>query len=316
MLFSIILSTNRMRHFLWLLCGATGMAVQAHACDVCSSGASSQTLGLLPNMNRHFISVQYQYSGYESDHPSLFAGRPNEESREAYHTLQVWGRYAIKERLQLFAFLPYKCNVQHSDTSSYTNKGMGDATLLANVLTINTAKTSGLQHQLLTGLGLKLPTGSYMGITEMDKLGLPNMQPGTGSWDVMVNGNYTMRAKLIGINADAAYTFTSANKDAYKYGNRLNAGVTGFYQVKTGKMGLLPQVGVRCEYSMHDYDNYSRKWLNEQSGGYICFATAGIQGYRGSIGARLMYQLPVSQHYSAGYVTAKNRVDAGVFFLF
>lgn len=305
-----------MKQFIWLLFGVAGMAVRVHACDVCGSGANSQTLGLLPNMNRHFISVLYQYSGYESNHPSLFAGRPNEENRDAYHTLQVWGRYAIKERLQLFAFLPYKYNVQHSDTSTYINNGVGDATLLANVLVVNRQTKTGMQHQLLTGCGLKLPTGQYVGITEMDKLGLPNMQPGTGSWDVVVNGNYTVRGNALGANVDAAYTFTSPNKDAYKYGNRLNAGITGFYQIKKGKMSLLPQAGVRYEYSLHDYDNYNKKWLNEQSGGYMCFAMAGIQGYRGRMGVRLMYQLPVSQHYSAGYVTAKSRVDAGVFFLF
>ena len=199
---------------------------------------------------------------------------------------------------------------------TYTDNGIGDATLLANVLLANKQGKKALQHQLLAGCGVKLPTGRHMGITEMDKLGLPNMQPGTGSWDAVVNGNYTVRGNTLGANMDAAYAFTTANKDAYKYGNRLNAGITGFYQIKTSKMSLLPQAGVRYEYSLHDYDNYSKKWLNEQSGGYMCFAMAGIQGYRGRTGVRLMYQMPVSQHYSSGYVTAKNRVEAGVFFLF
>lgn len=305
-----------MKHFIWLLYGVACMAVRAGACDVCGSGGGSQALGLLPDMRRHFISIQYQNSGYESSHPPLFAGKPNEESRDHYNTMQVWGKYAAGKRLQLFAFVPFKYNIQYTDTVKYTSNGVGDVIALANILAVNTQTEKRWRHQILAGGGIKLPTGKYVGITEMDRLGLPNMQPGTGSWDMMVNGNYTVRAQSMGLNMDAVYTFTTPNKNAYKYGNRLNAGAMWFYQVKAGKMTLLPQAGIRYEYSLQDYDNYSRKWLNEQSGGYMCFATAGVQGYMGRIGARVTYQLPVSQHYSAGYVTATSRVDAGVFFLF
>jgi hypothetical protein len=189
--------------------------------------------------------------------------------------------------------------------------------VLANWLIIkDNAANTHWRHQLFAGGGVKLPTGKYMGITAMDKQGLPNMQPGTGSWDFIANANYTVRKKTAGINVDASYTLTTANKESYKYGNKLNAGVAGFYFINKDQWSIVPQVGVRYEYSLHDYDNFSRKWLNEKSGGYMSFATVGIQAYYQKIGLRVIYQQPLWQQYSSGYLTALQRIDAGFFLLF
>jgi hypothetical protein len=298
-----------------LLASVRITAVQA--CDVCGCSASNQYLGILPKANLNFIGFQYQYNSFTSDHPSLFEHQPNEHGKDYYNTFQLWGRYNVGKRLQLFAFLPYRYNVQLLDTSRTTSPGLGDVSMLANAMIIKEDATSeGWQQLLLAGGGIKFPTGKYTGITTMDKQGLPNMQPGTGSWDFIVNTNYTVRRKSAGVNVDVAYTITMPNAEKYKYGNRLNAGVLGFYRLKRKGATILPQAGLRYEYTLNDYDNYDRKWLNEQSGGYMCFATAGLQAYVGQFGLRLTYQLPVSQHYGAGYITAWQKVDAGVFFLF
>ncbi|MBS1645339.1 MAG: hypothetical protein JST36_09905 [Bacteroidetes bacterium] len=301
--------------FSLLLFVTTG--ISANACDVCGCSASNQYLGILPKANFNFIGLQYQFSHYSSDHPSMFENHPNEQGKDYYHTLQVWGRYNIGSRVQVFAFVPYRYNVQEENGQRTTNSGLSDLSLLANVLLLKeTDEAASWQHQLLAGGGIKLPTGKYSGISSADKQGLPNMQPGTGSVDFLVNTNYTLRKEAIGLNVDAAYTITLPNRDQYKYGNRANAGAMGFYSIKKGEFTLLPQAGVRFEYALHDYDNYERKWLNEQSGGYMCFAAAGLQAYYKQIGLRVNYQLPISQYYGAGYVTALQKVDAGIFFLF
>lgn len=300
-----------------LLLALSVMSYNAEACDVCGCSASNQYLGLLPKSTLSFISLQYQYNSFKSDHPSLFENRPNEVASDYYNTVQLWGRYAVTDRLQVFAFVPYRYNMQKTDTSTYTNSGIGDMSVLANwVLIKDNVIDAKWRHQLFAGGGVKAPTGSYTGITAMDKQGLPNMQPGSASWDFIVNANYTVRKNAAGINLDAAYTFTTANKDAYKYGNKLNAGLLGFYFIKKGKYNFIPQIGVRYEYSLHDYDNYTRKWLNEQSGGYMSFATAGLQVYYNKIGAKVTYQQPLMQQYSSGYVTARQRIDVGIFLLF
>lgn len=305
-----------MKKFMGMALIATALLEPARACDVCGCSASSQYLGVLPKPSVSFIGVQYLHNSFSSDHPSLFEGRPNERSSDFYNTAQLWGRYAVARRVQLFAFVPYRYNLQRADTGSTAVSGIGDVSVLANAVLLDDGDGARWQQQLQAGGGLKLPSGRYTGVSERDKLGLPNMQPGSGSWDFLLNANYTLRHRNGGLNVDASYTLTTANADRYKYGNRLNAGLLVFRSFTKGNLSLMPQLGYRYEYSLHDYDNYDRRWLNAQSGGYMTFATVGLQGYRNRTGLRLTFMLPVSQHYARGYVTAMNRIDAGIFLLF
>jgi len=307
-----------MKYFLsCLLLGilATGNAL---ACNVCGCSASNQYLGILPQYENHFIGLQYQYRSINSAHPGLLPSDPKEPSSEYYNTLQVWGRYHLSKRVQLFAFLPYTNNLQVKDGVRTYSSGIGDVSAMATVAIIMPEKYKGKdwQQSLYVGGGVKAPTGKYTGITEMDKLGLPNTQPGTGSWDFITNANYTVRYKQAGVNLDATYTFTTANKYDYKYGNRLGTGLMGFYWWQKGKWKLLPQAGFRYEYTLHDYDNYSRHWLNEQTGGSIFYATAGAQAYYKQWGFQCTYSLPIAQYYAEGNVVTKTRLETGFFFLF
>jgi hypothetical protein len=306
-----------MKRILCLVLLIAGTMQNTRACDVCGCSASNQYLGILPQFYRHFVGVQYQYRSFNSSHPPLFAGRPDERSTEYYNTIQLWGRYYVGKRLQLFGFVPYQNNIRNSATGKIITSGIGDASMLANVVIVKADTTPKTwKHMLLAGGGIKLPTGKYSGITALDRAGLPNMQAGTGSWDFVVNANYTVRYKMAGLNLDAAYTLTTVNREKYKYGNRLNTGFLAFYWLQAGAFNILPQAGMRYEYTLHDYDNYERKWLNEQSGGYQCFTSAGVQVYYKRFGLQSMYQIPVSQHYAAGYVAAKKRLETGLLFLF
>ena len=295
----------------------TGIGYSALACDLCGCSASNQYLGILPQYYNQFIGMQYQYTGFVAHQPSLIDPSDKENAYEYNNTLQLWGRYYVGSRVQLFAFIPYHINNGSDAGTRINTNGIGDISVLANVAIIkddSTYKT--WHHTLLAGGGIKMPTGKYTGITTLDEEGLPNVQPGTGSWDFIANANYTVRRKTIGLNADASYTMTTANTADYKYGNRLNASLMAFYWWQKKTITLLPQAGIRYEYSLHDYDNYEKKWLNENSGGNIIFGAAGAQAYFKRIGAKLMYNVPISQHYAAGNVTVQPRVETSLLFLF
>ncbi len=289
--------------------------ISAKACDVCGCSASNQFLGILPRYSYNFIGFQYQESSFSTAHPSLYENKPYDHSHDHYNTFQLWGRYNLGQHYQLFAFLPYQYNIHKQDSANSKQSGIGDISVLLNRI-VWKSESDKVNHLLLVGGGIKLPTGHHDGISTLDKQGLPNMQPGSGAFDFIANTNYTIRYNKAGINLDAAYTFTSTTKDSYKYGNRLNAGILGFYTLNVKQFALLPIAGVRYEYTLHDYDNYSRKWLNEQSGGYLCYATLGIQAYYNKLGARLTYQQPIAQQYGAGYVTTNHKVEIGIFLLF
>ncbi|MCB0697070.1 MAG: hypothetical protein KDC07_06880 [Chitinophagaceae bacterium] len=297
-----------------LLCSSTTIT----ACDVCGCSSGNQNLGLLPQMYRHFVGVQYQFNSFTSTHIPLSDTKPVEYSNEYYRNMQLWGRLYIGKKWQFFGFLPYRYNTSTYTAYSVPSKGLGDATLLANYTFYLTpdSSTSPVRQRLQGGAGIKAPTGSYVGVTQLEREGLPNMQAGTGSWDIPINANYTLRYKQAGINADASFNLTTANKDNYKYGNRFTAQLTGFYWIQKNKLSLLPQAGARYEYALHDYDNYNRKWLNKQTGGYIVSCTAGVQAYYNSIGLQLQYSKPLAQVYGGGYIKALQRIDVGIMLLF
>lgn len=293
-------------------------AVATYACDVCGASTGGQSLGLLPQFSKHFVGVQYLHRYFSSVHTPLLENKDVSYSDEYYNTTQLWGRYALGRRLQLFAFVPYQYNTRYLSGTTTHMSGVGDITLLANANIVRTADTAKgkLRHMLQAGVGVKMPTGSYKGVSQPEREGLPNMQPGSGSWDIPVNVNYTVRYSKVGANIDAAYTITTANKDNYKYGNRLNTQLSAFYSLNVGRVVMMPQLGVRYEYALHDYDNYDRKWLNEQTGGSITYTMAGMQAYFGNVGLQAAYYQPVAQQYADGNVTANKRMDAGFVYLF
>jgi hypothetical protein len=308
--------TLNMRSFLFVVLLA-GAGYSARCCDLCGCSASNQYLGILPQFYNQFIGMQYQYTSFTAKQPSLMDPTDYERACEFNNTMQLWGRYYIGNRVQLFGFVPYHMNSGSDAGTAIKTNGIGDVSVLANVVVFKHDSDYKTWHQtLLAGGGVKMPAGKYTGITTLDEQGLPNVQAGTGSWDFIVNANYTVRREKIGVNLDASYTMTTANTADYKYGNRLNTGLLGFYWWQKNKLSLLPQAGARFEYSLHDYDNYARKWLNESSGGSILFGTAGVQSYLGRYGAKLMYSVPLSQHYAANNVTVDPRLEASILFLF
>lgn len=290
--------------------------LQAQACDVCG-GAGSQLPGMLPMYANHFIGLQAQYRSFSSTHPGLTESSPATKSEDYYRTLQVWGRYNIGSRLQVYGFVPYQNNTQQTRGTATTTSGIGDVSLLVNAALVRTSDTADaeVKHLLLAGGGVKMPTGRHNGATALDRSGLPNMQPGTGTWDFTLNVNYTLRYGNNGLYADAMYMLTTADAQSYKYGNRMAAGVIAFRSLMQGNLSLLPQAGIRYEYTLHDYDNYERKWLNEQTGGNMLLGTAGIQASWKRMGMQLTGYLPLQQHYADGYVQARFRLDAGLFIL-
>jgi hypothetical protein len=285
-----------------------------YACDVCGCSSVSQSLGLLPQFSGHFAGIQYLYMSAVSNHPALLSGEPVEHSAQYFNTMQIWGRYQLGRRLQLYAFVPYVYN-RYKDGSSRNTAGIGDISVALNTVLLQ-SEQHGRKQLLLAGGGIKIPAGSYSGSNAADRSVLPNMQTGTGSTDILLNGNYTFIKRRGGLNFDAAAVLTTANGNGYKFGNRFALTALGFYQLDYKHFRLAPQAGFRQEYTLHDYDNYHRKWLNEQSGGYIGYLSGGMQAYYSKWGLKLMLHVPILQYYASGIVQVRPRVEGGIFFLF
>ncbi|HRO41588.1 MAG TPA: hypothetical protein PL009_02045 [Flavipsychrobacter sp.] len=288
------------------------------ACTVCGCSASNQYLGILPQFHKHFVGLQYQFRSFQSEHPGHELNQSSSFSNEYYSTVQAWGRFNAGKRIQLFAFVPYISNIKKENGASTAINGLGDVTLLGNyrILGVNENPINTWQHNLQAGGGIKIPTGAYDKSSVQKAEGLPNMQPGTNSWDFIVNANYTLRRKKAGVNLDASYTLLTPNSLQYKYGNRLSAGLMGFYWYQKSNTTILPQIGLRYDRANADYDNYKYNIKSDMSGGEQLYVSTGVQAYYKRVGLQLMYHHPVMQHYASGLVTSKVKTEAGVYFLF
>lgn len=289
----------------------------AKACTVCGCSASNQYLGILPQSKNSFVSLQYQFRAFTGIHHSEAGESGINRTTEDYHSLQLWGRHNLSKRVQLFAFIPYVIN-KHIENGIRSNiNGIGDITILANYRLAGVNCTGKeWQHNLLLGGGVKLPTGKYDSYSVKYNEGLPNMQAGTSSYDFTINTNYTLQHKKTGINTDISYVVTTSNKDKYKFGNRLSAGLLAFHTITNKQIRIIPQMGLRYENAGSDYDNFSLRLKNDMSGGNQLFATVGVQVFYEKVGVNVMYHNPVVQHYASGMVNNKFKMESGFYLLF
>src|SRR4051812_40538791 len=85
------------------------------ACNTCGCAAGNTYMGLLPQTNGSFVGLKYLYRGYSSVHPDDGGADLPGTSYENYNTVQVWGRYALTGRLQVYGMLPYVMNYRKQD---------------------------------------------------------------------------------------------------------------------------------------------------------------------------------------------------------
>ncbi|MBS1774011.1 MAG: hypothetical protein JST82_14225 [Bacteroidetes bacterium] len=306
-----------MKKLIFILFVMLGSIDYVKACNICGCSASNQYLGILPQSKSNFIGVQYQYRSFFNTHMPEAGELNGEISKEYYHMAQVWGRYKISNRVQVFAFVPYVSNVHQETNAKTIYNGIGDISILANYKILG-AVCSGKewQHVLQAGAGIKLPAGKYdrMAIKYSDAL--PNMQPGTASLDFITNINYTFQHTHTGINTDVSYIYTTSNPDKYRFGNRFQGGMLIFYSMGIKKLRLIPQIGGRYEYTYRDYENYFYGIKNDMSGGGRLSGSAGIQAFYDHIGIQVAFHKPIVQNYANGMVNNKLKIETGIYWLF
>jgi hypothetical protein len=290
-----------------------GLATGARACDICGCSAGGSYFGILPRFGKHFVGVRYQYSAFSSTHPPTGSESPS-SSQEWFQTGELWGRYVIHPRLQLFAFLPYHHFERHADQKMTTVDGLGDASLVANWMVFNTGDS--LYHNwkqaFQIGGGVKLPTGQHLIVREGLLLN-PNLQPGTGTYDFPLNAIYTLRHKKWGMNTELQYRMNGVNKNGYQFGNRASTALQLFYWHNLKKCALLPQAGITGEFAQADQKN---KIAQDNTGGQAVYATAGVNIYFRRIAVGMNVNQPVYQHLGNGNVHAFTAAAATLSFLF
>lgn len=282
------------------------------ACDVCGSGMGGQYFGILPQFQRHFIGLRFQQSTLVSKHPALFQYDEQSVSTDTYNRYEIWGRWALSNRIQVFGFLPYQFISQAGSRISKTN-GLSDPWFIVNWFIINTGDSveHKFKHALIIGAGAKLPLGEQLkGTTENP---IPaQFQPGSGSLDFPFHLGYTIRHRKSGLNVESNFRLTTENAAFYRFGNRFNASARMFFWQKWNTMSIVPSTGLAFELAGKDMH---KSEAVATTGGYLLAIHIGFDLYYKSFMLQSQWQPIINSKLGDGNISPKNRVQIGLSYL-
>ena len=188
--------------------------------------------------------------------------------------------------------------------------GLGDVVLMGNLVFADNSDSTNarFKHFGTIGLGVKAPTGSYfrLGFDEV------NMLPGTGSWDGILNATYLIQKEQFGFQNECSFTYKTANKYTYRFGNALSYSGLFFYRWTINKnVKLIPQIGMSVAHNWKDRKNGE---LTEDSfnGGNLIGAQVNLRVMIKQVGFNLEGSIPVHQTLNRGYVQQKGMIRVGV----
>jgi hypothetical protein len=304
-----------MKKILFLIVLSCVLAYQSKACDVCGCSLGGNYFGILPLYNRNFIGLRWSQAKFHSYvAPTQYLQA--QQSNDTYSKLELWGRYYVTRRIQLFAFVPYAYNDMNGTDQVVSNKGLGDINVMANYVILNTGdSTSNLKHIVIAGGGIKLPTGEYSQ-TDQGKIINRNFQLGTGSVDFNLNAVYTIRYKKIGMNIETGYKINTRNQDDYLFGNQYRASGQFFFWQSLRQLSFLPHAGVTYEQAATHRDG---DVIQVNTGGTALLGSGGMDIYFKRFTVGVNFQQPVSQQYNSdetAEITSKGRWTTSLIFNF
>jgi hypothetical protein len=293
---------NILKYSIWAL---LLISLNSVACDICGNAGARNSFDLLPQIKRNYIGLKYEQRLFYSKHiPSRFA--ENLVSTDFFQTIDLNGRYFVNRNLQILGNLPFQYLHKKEGETTFTNYGFGDASVngvYSFQLTKNEDKK--IQHSILAGLGIKLPTGRF----DLDKIPNPNIQIGSGSFDLLINSMYVLKFGNSVFSAFVSNTLNTANKYGYKFGNRLFTGVR-YSKGITLKENML-YIGGMYQSEIHamDLDNGS---VNPYSGGYIHFGglNADYTTKKGVIG--LSFSKPFAQNLADRLINQQYKLTLNI----
>lgn len=287
---------------------------QETSCDLCGC-----FMGIDPNYSNNMVGVRYSSFKYFADANEVndplsdHEGHDGTSSTEYYNNIELYGRYYITPKIKLMFNIPFSSN----DINGQKLNGFGDMKVFLQYQLYNSSieRHTSFWQRIFLGGGVKIPTGVYnksfvFGVVD------PHFQPGTGSFDILISGNYL--AKFvdpgIGFNMDLLYSLNGENKNDYRFANLFNISSSLFYEVLPSKqLTLLPHAGVYYENAKNDKQNGVDV---KDSGGWAFFGTGGVDFYLSNYSLELTFQYSFSQNLNGAQPQNEYRFFIGAGYSF
>lgn len=289
----MIIFADRMKIYRFIfICFFIATQFRANACDVCGCSIGGTNFGILPQFHKHFIGIQYNFRNFNSEH--LILGTETKSiSTESFQKVELRGRFNLSKRIQLFVFLPLSINQQTENNLISKISGLGDISTFANYSIYNNGDSLNKKwkHNFQLGVGFKLPIGKYNTLNNNNELN-PNIQTGTGSFDILLDVIYTVRYRKIGLNNSTIYRFNNSNSNNFQFGNRYTFATNLFYWANIKGYSLLPSIGAIYENTQKDKHNNA---ILTQSGGNTLLSSIGLDFYYRKFSFGTNIQIPTYQ---------------------
>lgn len=294
------------------------------SCDNCNL-----YVGVSPDDAKHSIGVYFRnrmmmghYSPFGIQTLQKHANHGNNQSfwgnqvTESYCTYELRAKIVLNKRLRTYFILPVVNNRQYiAEQLISDNVGVGDPIIMQGVHVLDpTAEYSNpnFTQRLEFCAGIKLPIGS---ITQEQNETLLNLdlQPGSGSWDILGMMKYLMRIKNFGLAFNTSYSWRNFNGQDYKYGNSFNSEINLFYQTKMKQFTLLPTAGMSVEQATFDQSSE----IHLDTGGQVFFIQGGLKFYLKGFQLFGEFQKAISNQMN-GYtqLITKYKINAGIAYNF
>ncbi len=282
-------------------------------CDICGCGAGGGFLGVLPQFQKNLIGYRYFQNRFLHPQTALNQTDGVFLLSDTYHINDLWMRYYATDKLQLFAFVPYRVHYRkYEDNSMQQISGVGDIqiNLLQEILNQAADADRLFRHIWFAGGGLRMPTGLYMQRDPKGRMYPLPFQTGIGAWAFQFQNLYILRFRNLGIQSDVLYRYAMINELEYKLGDFFQTGGNVFYWWQVSpNLALLPLVGYQYETSGQDTE-FGRPKTN--TGGAFGFGSAGVDVYYKRAIFQFFTQLPIHSSVAGSQPGVGTRVGAGV----
>jgi hypothetical protein len=192
-------------------------------------------------------------------------------------------------------------------TENYKTSGIGDT-----LVSVRHALIASPSFSLVASAGLEMPTGEYRLIAPaaLFDIGVldPMLQPGSGSWDVLLGAQGSRRISKGGLDLTGAlsYQMNTTNPLEYSYGDDAIASLT-----LGGPIGARVHASVGLK-GVHRGRSEYRDAPVSSTGGTIVYAIPGlVTSLPGRISAYLFLPVPVYRYVNETQVAPRLSLVAG-----
>lgn len=262
------------------------------ACDLCGCSSAGAQLGVLPQYNRSFLGMRYQFTGFQ--HLNVLESTIGDARvlEDDYHTIEAWSRIMLTPKDQLLVSVPFVIKTRFRTDTETQVQGIGDISLLYNRILYQYDVTP-WSYQWSAGFGARLPTGKYRQRNASLQMLPIGMQIGTGGWAIPVFTQFGARYNSVGLLGEFFAQFHSENESSYQLGNYYQGGLYMIYYTVWKEVMLMPHVGMRLESSSNDLE-FEETVIH--TGGSRWAAQFGVDSYWKDWHLGFRYTAPVSQN--------------------